>query len=154
MIDFRIMSLMLVFYSANILAQANVIKMGNYACEKGAENFSNKAEQTGRLIPLIISNTTPNSKERMDAIALINQTEDKLKDQWFEYSKKSIKQNREERENGDKSAIDSSLWEYYWDVYIFTISLAFNISTKEPGTSQLTYRRLIEEECRTTVLKK
>jgi len=76
MIIHRITRLILVLYAPIILAQTNyndrLIKMKGIACERGAEQFSIDAEKIGSLIPMIISNTTPNSKERIDAIAAIS----------------------------------------------------------------------------------
>jgi hypothetical protein len=133
------------FYSANIFAQSDTFKIRNIACERGAEKFSNMAKAVGDQILQILEKTAPSSKERKDALKTLNETEEKLKDEWFAYSKKSIQVNRE---NKSPNTMDSMLWEYYWETYIFTITLTFGIPSKEPGKSELTYRRMIEEECK------
>jgi hypothetical protein len=147
-----------VLYAPIILAQTNyndrLIKMKDRACEQGAEQFSIDAEKIGSLIPMIISNTTPNSKERIDAIAAISKKKDYLENMHFKISKEFINRNREDIEKGDRSAADPGLYEYYWTVFLYTIPLAFHIAEKEPGKSQLTYRRMIEQECILTGMKR
>ena len=124
------------------MAQTQATKALFTACEQGSEKFSFIAESVGKYVENINATTSINSIERKKAVEKIHKMEEDFTDKWYEYSKKSMKTNEESK------IIEPMLFSFFWEMKIFTISLAHQIPLESPGKSQLTYQRMIEDRCK------
>ena len=126
----------------NAMAQTQATKTLFLACEQGSEKFSAVAESIGKYVENINAITPTDSIERKKAVEQIHKWEEDLTDKWFAFSKKNIKNNQE------TTIVDPMLYSFFWEMKIFTITLAHQIPLELPGKSQLTYQRMIEDRCK------
>ena len=139
--------LIVLIFTENGSAQTVALKAQYRACEEVSEQFSTMAQAVGEDVLSMINTTSPNSSERKVLINKINKLEEDVTDKWYIHSKKHINLNNE------TNIVDPLIYGFYWDMKLFALSLVFSIPWEFPGKTATTYRRMIEEKCKTPNIK-
>jgi len=132
--------ILLLFVSCN--STSSSIERWNAACAQGAQTYAPNAVYFSSLLQYVRENSPKlNLNQRKELIAEITKKQDEMTDKTIEI----IRQTSEELVRRGTDYLDAQLWRELMETSYY---LAIKYAVDKPNGSELTYKRLIEDECR------
>ena len=135
----RILPTLFFFISCNSNAG---IQQWNAACAQGAQTYAPSAVYFSSLLQYVKDNSPKlNLNQRKELVAQITKKQEEMTDKTIEV----IRQASEDLVRRGTDYLDAQLWRELMESSYY---LAIKYAADKPNNSELAYKRLIEDECR------